>query len=135
MCESKYTFSASFEGPCGALSLETQNPALRAVSCVFFCVSLRVAAMASDGVAAQRVATVTPSTRHHAIDAPSRRRRAPTLSTRHHASMRTRQRLPCAVAAHGVEFSADAATGQLKFLGLNLCINKPVSRLHGSVER
>ena len=29
MCESKYTFSASFEGPCGALSLETQNPAFR----------------------------------------------------------------------------------------------------------
>ena len=25
MCESKYTFSASFEGPCGALSLLTQN--------------------------------------------------------------------------------------------------------------
>ena len=29
MCESKYTFSASFEGPCGALSLDTQNPAFR----------------------------------------------------------------------------------------------------------
>ena len=86
MCESRYTFSASFEGPCGALSLETQNPAFRAVSSVFF-VSLSASRRWRQGGYALR---------RDAIDAPSRSRRA------------------------RVEFSADTATAQLKFLGLNM---------------
>ena len=82
---SRYTFSASFEGPCGALSLLTQNPAFRAVSCVFF----------ASLSASRRWRQMASRSHRDAIDAPSRRHR-------------------------GVEFSADTATAQLKFLGLNM---------------